>query len=90
MAAERYPQRMSMPPMLTEAASSRSRGAKENKKGKNAVIASLTSLDNMFCSMAFVSLSISRRAEALIFMTPRSNRRLIDLYGFFGSLRGRL
>ena len=40
----------------------------------------------MSCSMVSRSSSISKKAAARIYTTPSDKRRLIDLYGFFGSM----
>jgi L-lysine 6-transaminase len=75
-----------MPPMLTEAVSSGSRGrAKENKKSKDALHV-LESLEKHILLDGFRVIIDLEKSRGSYLYDKASDRPLIDLYGFFGSL----
>jgi L-lysine 6-transaminase len=75
-----------MPPMLTEAASSRSgTRASENKKSPDASRV-LESLEQHILLDGFRVIIDLEKSRGSYLYDLASNRRLIDLYGFFGSL----
>jgi L-lysine 6-transaminase len=75
-----------MPPMLTEAASSRSgTGASENKRSPDASRV-LESLEQHILLDGFRVIIDLEKSQGSYLYDSASNRRLIDLYGFFGSM----
>jgi L-lysine 6-transaminase len=75
-----------MPPMLTEAASSRSgTRASENKKSLDASRV-LESLEQHILLDGFRVIIDLEKSRGSYLYDSASNRRLIDLYGFFGSM----
>ena len=77
---------MSMPPVLTEAASSRSRATKsEKQKGITPKIILETIGHHVLLDGFKVVVDLDRSRGSYLYNAV-DNRRLIDLYGFFGSL----
>src|SRR3984893_8132172 len=77
---------MSVPPMLTEAVSSRSRGrAKENKKARDPSRV-LENLEQHILLDGFRIIIDLEKSRGSYLYDSASNRTLIDLYGFFGSM----
>jgi L-lysine 6-transaminase len=79
---------MSAPPMLTEAVSSRNRGrAKENTKGKaKSTSQVLGELEKHILLDGFrIIIDLEKSCGSYLY-DKASDRRLIDFYGFFGSL----
>jgi len=77
---------MSMPPVLTEAASSRSRATKsEKQKGITPKIILETIEHHVLLDGFKVVVDLDRSRGSYLYNAV-DNRRLIDLYGFFGSL----
>jgi L-lysine 6-transaminase len=84
--AESYSQPMSMPPVLTEAVSSRNRGrAKENRKSKD-VLRVLENLEQHILLDGFRVIIDLEKSRGSYLYDAASDRPLIDLYGFFGSM----
>jgi L-lysine 6-transaminase len=79
---------MSAPPMLTEAVSSRNRGrAKENTKGKaKSASRVLGDLEKHILLDGFRIIIDLEKSRGSHLYDKASDRRLIDFYGFFGSL----
>src|SRR5207247_1726358 len=78
-----YDQRMSMPPVLTEAASPRSR---TNKSEKKAIAPSkiLETIEQHVLLDGFKVVVDLERSRGSYLHNAVDDRRLIDLYGFFG------
>src|SRR5438132_11247912 len=77
---------MSMPPVLTEAASPRSRAAKSEKQKSIKPSSVLTTLEQHILLDGFkIVVDLEKSRGSYIYDTA-SDRRLIDLYGFFGSM----
>src|ERR1700730_12860363 len=77
---------MRVPPMLTEAVSSRSRGrAKENKKARDPSRV-LENLEQHILLDGFRIIIDLEKSRGSYLYDSASNRTLIDLYGFFGSM----
>jgi L-lysine 6-transaminase len=81
-----YSQRMSMPPVLTETASSRSRLKKSEKK-KSAMSSNVlrTIEEHVLLDGFKVVIDLEKSRGSYIYDAV-DGRQLIDLYGFFGSL----
>jgi L-lysine 6-transaminase len=81
-----YSQRMSMPPVLTETASSRSRLKKSEKK-KSAMSSNVLRMieEHVLLDGFKVVIDLEKSRGSYIYDAV-DGRQLIDLYGFFGSL----
>src|SRR5438132_11858043 len=79
---------MSMPPMLTEAVSSRTRGrAKEKTTGKaKPAVQVLQELEKHILLDGFRVIVDLEKSHGSYLYDADSDRQLIDLYGFFGSM----
>src|ERR1700757_4874614 len=77
---------MSMPPVLTEAASSRSRTTKSEKQ--NAIVPSkvLETIEQHVLLDGFKIVVDLDKSRGSYLYNAVTNKRLIDLYGFFGSM----
>jgi L-lysine 6-transaminase len=77
---------MSMPPVLTEAVSSRNRSrAKENKKSEDALRV-LENLEQHILLDGFKVVIDLEKSRGSYLYNAVNDQRLIDLYGFFGSM----
>src|SRR5437016_8254244 len=77
---------MSMPPVLTEAASPRSRAAKSEKQKSIKPSSVLTTLEQHILLDGFKIVIDLEKSRGSYLYDSASDRRLIDLYGFFGSM----
>src|SRR5439155_15345857 len=77
---------MSMPPVLTEAASPRSRAAKSEKQKSIQPSSVLTTLEQHILLDGFKIVVDLEKSRGSYIYDAASDRRLIDLYGFFGSM----
>src|SRR5438132_11032901 len=77
---------MSMPPVLTEAASPRRRGAKSEKQQSIKPSSVLTTLEQHILLDGFKIVVDLEKSGCSYIYDAASDRRLIDLYGFFGSM----
>src|SRR5207245_4612043 len=77
---------MSMPPVLTEAASPRSRAAKSEKQKSIKPPGVLTTLEQHILLDGFKIVVDLEKSRGSYIYDAASDRRLIDLYGFFGSM----
>jgi L-lysine 6-transaminase len=77
---------MSMPPVLTEAASSRSRAIKSEKQKGITPKNILETIEHHLLLDGFKVVVDLDRSRGSYLYNAVDNRRLIDLYGFFGSL----
>jgi L-lysine 6-transaminase len=77
---------MSMPPVLTEAASSRSRATKSEKQKGITPKSILETIEHHVLLDGFKVVVDLDRSSGSYLYNAVDNRRLIDLYGFFGSL----
>src|SRR5438309_1464340 len=77
---------MSMPPVLTEAASPRSRAAKSEKQKSIKPSSVLTTLEQHILLDGFKIVVDLEKSRGSYIYDAASDRRLIDLYGFFGSM----
>jgi L-lysine 6-transaminase len=77
---------MSMPPVLTEAASSRSRTTKSEKQ--KAIVPSkvLETIEQHVLLDGFKVVVDLDKSQGSYLHNAVTNKRLIDLYGFFGSM----
>src|SRR6266852_4065958 len=81
-----YHQRMSMPPVLTEAASSRSRTAKSEKQKGVKPSNVLETIEQHVLLDGFKVVIDLEKSRGPYIYNAVDGRRLIDLYGFFGSM----
>src|SRR6202011_5077066 len=77
---------MSMPPVLTETASSRSRTAKSEKQKGVKASNVLQALEQHILLDGFKIVVDLEKSRGSYIYDAASDRRLIDLYGFFGSM----
>src|SRR5881275_2879287 len=77
---------MSMPPVLTEAASLRSRTTKSEKQKGRAPSSVLETIEQHVLLDGFKIVIDLEKSRGSYLYDAASGRRLIDLYGFFGSL----
>jgi len=77
---------MSMPPVLTGAASPRSRAAKSEKQKSIKPSSVLTTLEQHILLDGFKIVVDLEKSRGSYIYDAASDRRLIDLYGFFGSM----
>jgi L-lysine 6-transaminase len=77
---------MSMPPVLTEAASSRSRTAKSEKQKALSPSKVLETIEQHVLLDGFKVVVDLDKSRGSYLHNAVSNKRLIDLYGFFGSM----
>src|SRR6266576_1760089 len=79
---------MSMPPMLSEAVSSRTRGRARDKTGRKSKPASqvLEGLEKHILLDGFRVIVDLEKSRGSYLYDAASDRPLIDLYGFFGSM----
>src|SRR5437773_9795782 len=77
---------MSMPPVLTEAASLRSRTRKSEKQKGRAPSSVLETIEQHVLLDGFKIVIDLEKSRGSYLYDAASGRRLIDLYGFFGSL----
>src|SRR2546423_10604213 len=77
---------MSMPPMLTEAVSSRSRTGAKNKNKNTDASRVLESLENHILLDGFRIVIDLAKSRGPYLYDAATGHRLIDLYGFFGSM----
>src|SRR3984893_1037235 len=77
---------MSMPPVLTETASSRSRTAKSEKQKGVKASNVLQTLEQHILLDGFKIVVDLEKSRGSYIYDAASDRRLIDLYGFFGSM----
>src|SRR6195256_1941106 len=77
---------MSMPPVLTEAASSRNRTAKTERQKQNAPSNVLETIEQHVLLDGFKVVIDLDRSRGSYLHNAVSGKRLIDLYGFFGSM----
>src|SRR5436305_15337862 len=79
---------MSMPPMLSEAVSSRTRGRATDKTTKKTKSAQevLAGLEKHILLDGFRVIVDLEKSHGSYLHDADSNRQLIDLYGFFGSM----
>ena len=81
-----YDQRMSMLPVLTEAASPRSRATKSEKQEQIAPSNVLETIERRVLLDGFKVVVDLEKSRGSYLHNAVGNRRLIDLYGFFGSM----
>jgi L-lysine 6-transaminase len=81
-----YDQRMSMPPVLTEAASPRSRAAKSEKQKSMKPSSVLKTLEQHILLDGFKIVIDLEKSRGSYLYDAATGHRLIDLYGFFGSM----
>ena len=77
---------MSLPPVLTEAASPRSRATKSEKKNGISPSNVLEIIEQHVLLDGFKVVVDLEKSRGSYLYNAASNRRLIDLYGFFGSM----
>ncbi|HWN64510.1 MAG TPA: L-lysine 6-transaminase [Candidatus Binatus sp.] len=77
---------MSMPPVLTEAASPRSRATKSEKRKRIAPSNVLETIEQHVLLDGFKVVIDLEKSRGSYLYDSASDRRLIDLYGFFGSM----
>src|SRR5216110_3830670 len=77
---------MSMPPVLTEAASLRSRTTKSEKQKGRAPSSVLETIEQHVLLDGFKIVIDLEKSRGSYLYDAASGRRLIDLYGFFGSM----
>src|SRR6478672_13426536 len=77
---------MSMPPVLTEATSSRSRTTKSEKQNKIAPSNVLETIQQHVLLDGFKIVIDLERSRGSYLYNAVSDKRLIDFYGFFGSM----
>src|SRR4051812_14742268 len=77
---------MSMPPVLTESASPRSRANKSHKEKKVASSNVLETIEQHVLLDGFKIVIDLEKSRGPYLHNAADNRRLIDLYGFFGSM----
>src|SRR5919108_6113607 len=77
---------MSMPPVLTEAASSRSRSAKSEKRKSVKPSNVLETLEEHILLDGFKVVVDLEKSRGSYLYDAATGHRLIDLYGFFGSM----
>src|SRR5262245_26948963 len=77
---------MSMPPVLTEAASSRSRTTKSEKQKTLSPSKVLEEIEQHVLLDGFKIVVDLDKSRGSYLYNAVSNKRLIDLYGFFGSM----
>src|SRR5438067_6287139 len=77
---------MSMPPVLTEAASLRSRTTKSEKQKGRAPSSVLETIEQHVLLDGFKIVVDLEKSRGSYLYNAVDNRRLIDLYGFFGSM----
>src|SRR6266568_2789999 len=77
---------MSMPPVLTEAASPRSRATKSEKQKRIAPSNVLEIIEQHVLLDGFKVIVDLEKSRGSYLYNAASDRRLIDLYGFFGSM----
>src|ERR1700730_15990109 len=77
---------MSMPPVLTEAASSRSRITKSEKQKAISPSKVLQTIEQHVLLDGFKVVVDLDKSRGSYLFDAASNRRLVDLYGFFGSM----
>src|SRR5947199_3971585 len=77
---------MSLPPVLTEAASPRSRATKSEKKNGISPSGVLEIIEQHVLLDGFKVVVDPEKSRGSYLYDAASNRRLIDLYGFFGSM----
>src|ERR1041385_6097382 len=77
---------MSMPPVLTEAASSRSRTTKSEKQKATSPSKILETIEEHVLLDGFKIVVDLDKSRGPYLYNRVDNRRLIDLYGFFGSM----
>ena len=77
---------MSMPPVLTEAASSRSRATKSEKQKELAPSKVLETIEQHVLLDGFKIVVDIDKSRGSYLHNAVTNKRLIDLYGFFGSM----
>ena len=77
---------MSMPPVLTEAASPRSRAKKSEKQKSIAAPDVLRTIEQHVLLDGFKIVIDLEKSRGSYIYNAASDSRLIDLYGFFGSL----
>src|SRR5438874_3457151 len=80
---------MSMPSVLTEAASSRSRTAKSEEQKAIAPSKILETIEQHVLLDGFKVVVDLDKSRGSYLHNAVTNKRLIDLYGFFGSMRRR-
>src|SRR3984893_2292956 len=86
LTGESYAQRMSMPPVLTETASSRSRtGKSEKQEGVKASNVLQTIEQHVLLDGFKVVINLEKSRGSYLYDAV-TGHRLIDLYGFFGSM----
>ena len=81
-----YDQRMSVPSVLTEAASSRSRPAKSEKQKRMKPSSVLKTLEQHILLDGFKIVIDLEKSRGSYLYDAATGHRLIDLYGFFGSM----
>jgi L-lysine 6-transaminase len=84
--ASAYDQQMSMPPVLTEAASPRSRAIKSEKQKGITSSNVLETIEQHVLLDGFKVVVDLEKSRGSYLHNAVGNRRLIDLYGFFGSM----
>src|SRR2546427_3828423 len=77
---------MSMPPVLTEAASSRSRTTKSEKQQQIAPSSVLETIERHVLLDGFKIVVDLDKSRGSYLHNAVTGKRLIDLYGFFGSM----
>jgi L-lysine 6-transaminase len=77
---------MSMPPVLTEAASPRSRATKSEKQREVTASSVLETIEQHVLLDGFKIVVDLEKSRGSYLHNAVGNRRLIDLYGFFGSM----
>ena len=77
---------MSMPPVLTDAASPRSRATKSEKGKRIAPSNVLETIEQHILLDGFKVVIDLEKSRGSFLYDSASDRRLIDLYGFFGSM----
>src|SRR6266851_2997248 len=77
---------MSMLPVLTEAVSPRNRAAKSERKKRISPSSVLEIIEQHVLLDGFKVVVDLEKSEGSYLYNAASNRRLIDLYGFFGSM----
>src|SRR5215468_8325928 len=77
---------MSMPPVLTEAASSRSRITKSEKQKTSSPSKVLEEIEQHVLLDGFKIVVDLDKSRGSYLHNAVTNKRLIDLYGFFGSM----
>ncbi len=81
-----YHQQMSMPPVLTETASPRSRAQKSEKADRIMPANVLETIEQHVLLDGFKIVIDLEKSRGSYIYDAASDRRLIDLYGFFGSM----